>query len=1191
MSSQKQAVTVRDLVEEAKKRIVILVICVVGLSYLLSLTSSSVWVNLPAAACLIILLRYFSFDVEMKRKAAAYNNKPSSLSGPSLSKPPELPKAAPRSDWRSKVNSQVVEDALDRFTRHLVSEWVLDLWYSRITPDKQGPEELVFIINHVLGELSRRFRNVNLIDLFTRDIIDIICRHVELFRECQAKIERKRRRSLSFEERDSELRRVMATNDKLHPALFSPESEHKVLQHIMDRLISLTFRPEDMHCAFFHYTVRELLACCVMRPVLNLANPRFINERIEAAVMSRTKTNGGSSAAKETSQSEDLSEVSHDHFSRYMDPSVTGVELVQLKHEQKKRKNATDKQHVADLAKDPLLSMDTRSSRSWESLSLTSKIVDDSKYLQGHRGGEGWGDVLEKMSQRKTETLSPEHLESVWAKGRNYKKKEGERVPPRLSIKESCNDGDNARPKNFNENTVNARGSSQPKVVESHLSSYSSAEEDEETKSSHSSTSEDEETVTGLNSPGTRVWDGRTNKNPSVSRIHHPLENSGRRFKQTSKGHERYEKASRHQSSRKRSKRSGLILGDDDSDDSEHDSLARSYSGISATSSASYNSMPESDLLSAPRSSLLVDSFAKLRCEVMGANIVKSSSKMFAVYSISVTDDSNHSWSIKRRFRHFEELHQRLKVFPEYNLYLPPKHFLSTGVDIPVIHERCVLLDTYLKKLLQLPRISGSIEVWDFLSVDSQTYAFSSSFSIIETLTVKPARKTSTVPTSIANMTEATPAPLPSRENLSSENGKSGQHVRNNVMVDDLKSKVKAPGNDHTKTSDADVRNSKENGGLKVGNQAVAMALPGLPTEWVPPKLTLPLLDLVDVVLQLQEGGWIRRKAFWVAKQILQLGMGDALDDWVLEKIRLLRRGTVVASGIQRVEQILWPDGIFMTKHPKRKQQSSTSDEEQQQEAERRAKFVHELMIEKAPATIVSLVGQNEYKQCAEDLYFFLQSSVCLKQLAFDLLELLLLSAFPEMEKAFKQLHEEKHLFAKSIERVGRFLRKSLGSIKSTICFGKHHTVPKNNNSPLLSPFSCSLHRSCPQDSQTEETYSVFSSESTAVAETRDESLINKVQHKKKPKKKKVAEPLEEAKRRGETLAQKMKDFNMVDLRDVEHASDVQEALRCYSSIRSPVYLDIVDNFFTDMYYEFSDPLTITSSIKGSRRKAGSFRL
>lgn len=102
------------------------------------------------------------------------------------------------------------------------------------------------------------------------------------------------------------------------------------------------------------------------------------------------------------------------------------------------------------------------------------------------------------------------------------------------------------------------------------------------------------------------------------------------------------------------------------------------------------------------------------------------------------------------------------------------------------------------------------------------TYAFSSSFSIIETLTVSK---------NTANVTEATPGPLPSRESLSSENGKSGKHARNNVVVDDLKPKVKAPGNGHTKTSDSDVRNSKENGGLKLSTQADAMAFPGLPTE------------------------------------------------------------------------------------------------------------------------------------------------------------------------------------------------------------------------------------------------------------------------------------------------------------------------------------------------------------------------
>jgi len=32
--------------------------------------------------------------------------------------------------------------------------------------------------------------------------------------------------------------------------------------------------------------------------------------------------------------------------------------------------------------------------------------------------------------------------------------------------------------------------------------------------------------------------------------------------------------------------------------------------------------------------------------------------------------------------------------------------------------------------------------------------------------------------------------------------------------------------------------------------------------------------------------------------------MGDAFDDWLIEKIQLLRKGTAVASAINRVEQV-----------------------------------------------------------------------------------------------------------------------------------------------------------------------------------------------------------------------------------------------------------------------------------------------
>uniref|UniRef100_M0ZRX6 Phox (PX) domain-containing protein n=1 Tax=Solanum tuberosum TaxID=4113 RepID=M0ZRX6_SOLTU len=42
---------------------------------------------------------------------------------------------------------------------------------------------------------------------------------------------------------------------------------------------------------------------------------------------------------------------------------------------------------------------------------------------------------------------------------------------------------------------------------------------------------------------------------------------------------------------------------------------------------------------------------------------------------------------------------------------------------------------------------------------------------------------------------------------------------------------------------------------------------------------------------------------------------------------------------------------------------------------------------------------------------FLLQSSVCLKLLVLDLVELLLLSAFPELDGVFNTLHQEKRKF------------------------------------------------------------------------------------------------------------------------------------------------------------------------------------
>ncbi|KAK3426615.1 hypothetical protein EUGRSUZ_F03026 [Eucalyptus grandis] len=69
-------------------------------------------------------------------------------------------------------------------------------------------------------------------------------------------------------------------------------------------------------------------------------------------------------------------------------------------------------------------------------------------------------------------------------------------------------------------------------------------------------------------------------------------------------------------------------------------------------------------------------------------------------------------------------------------------------------------------------------------------------------------------------------------------------------------------------------------------------------------------------------------------------------------------------------------------------------------------------------------------------------------------------------------------------------------------------------------------------------------------------------------------------------LAQKMKELELMDLGDVEHLLDLEEALHYYSHLTSPVFLDIVHKFFMEIYSEFStvrEPIRTNNSKRRSR--------
>lgn len=134
-------------------------------------TSKSMLTNIPIAVLLVSGLRILFNEVEFQWKV--HNTRPStylsylekkqlSPNDSRLSTTPPLPK------WKRKIDSPAVEDAMLDFINKLLRDFVIDLWYSDITPDKEAPELIRTIIMDVLGEVSGRVKEVNLVDLLTR---------------------------------------------------------------------------------------------------------------------------------------------------------------------------------------------------------------------------------------------------------------------------------------------------------------------------------------------------------------------------------------------------------------------------------------------------------------------------------------------------------------------------------------------------------------------------------------------------------------------------------------------------------------------------------------------------------------------------------------------------------------------------------------------------------------------------------------------------------------------------------------------------------------------------------------------------------------------------------------------------------------------------------------------------------------
>ncbi|XP_010467336.1 PREDICTED: uncharacterized protein LOC104747406 isoform X1 [Camelina sativa] len=1005
--------TIQDLIEEAKVRTVWWCLCIFSVTYLLTHTSKSMWMNLPMAILILGCMRVLLNKIEFRWKAVPtprqsqlsyLEKKQLSVNDARLSGIPPPPR------WKKKIDSPVVESAINDFIDKVLNDFVVNLWYSLITPDKEAPELIRAVIMDALGEISVRVKEINIVDLLTRDIVDLIGDHLESFRRNQAAIGTDVMKTLSSEQRDERLKFHLMASGELYPAVVSPESEYKVLQKIVAGILSVVLRPREAQCPLVRTIAREIVTCLVVQPLLNLACPERINEVIEIVI----------------------NLIKEGNFEQY-----TGEE-----------------QNVNSA---PLSAFDNQA----KNMNLTkaneqkSSYIDDRHpelHVQQHSAD--WARMLEVATQRRTEVLTPENLENMWTKGRNYQKKEYKKSLKKGSLGSNSIEGQkkqSSNSKTSNGAKENAIAQLPPKASVDKQSQAQMAEE--------------------------------FSKSSSYEGGHH-IYDADVRTESCSDGNKNRLKRSNSTSDLNPHPETSLAL----IGVSEGPLITEFYTtDLIPKHNDNYKSDNKSQSIVLPKEG---QHCLKLKCRVLGAYFEKSGSKSFAVYSIAVTDVENKTWFVKRRYSNFERLHRQLKEIPNYNLQLPPKRIFSSSTEDAFVHRRCIQLDKYLQDLLCIANVAEQHEVWDFLSEASKNYSFGKSASVMKTLAVNvddamddivrqfkgvsdglmrkvvgspleendhaPARHLSwsvnelSTQLSKESATESLHSSISDTEDIDKleentqgedifDSEANGWHSDNELNSKSFPPRVVRrlgePGNfPSAKGSDFKAK-SEVRGSTDLQHVDPLTALvhnpTAMPPEWMPPNVSVPILNLVDKVFQLNRRGWLRRQVFWISKQILQLVMEDAVDDLLLREICWLRNEDTVAQGIRWAQDILWPNGVFFTRVNDSQEVSDETDPsektfqmagqlggmkvakpssfEQQLEASRRASEIKKFLFHGAPTALVSLVGHKQYRRCARDIFYFTQSNVCIKQLTFAILELLLRSVFPEMQDLLRDIRENPH--------------------------------------------------------------------------------------------------------------------------------------------------------------------------------------
>jgi len=392
---------------------------------------------------------------------------------------------------------------------------------------------------------------------------------------------------------------------------------------------------------------------------------------------------------------------------------------------------------------------------------------------------------------------------------------------------------------------------------------------------------------------------------------------------------------------------------------------------------------------SADASSELFSDF-NLSAQITSAEIVGSGGSAYAVYLVTVSTSENETWVVPRRFRNFETLHRRLRDVDKSvaSLNFPSKGWIKQSLSASFIENRRVLLNAYLRAVLENKTVARSKELFAFMDARPGIYdpdqrsqpmptsdLFRTMSEAVEGVTTIVSNSAADLMNSSAQLNNGE-APL-----VEGKSKRPPKHKRISVTFysesDSAKSTTTAQfGNDGIDKSPStrDMDRVFQAEGEEDTEDELMADIEGF--------MDGPVLDLFECVFSLKSKPMMRRALVKLVRQTLEFFF--SIERSVSNRVRDFRSTSSMARTLAWLRRVVWPEVPYPPDTPKR----LTREGETARSA---------LVTVFTNQNVQTIMGTRASSRAAHEVFSLLQSQTCVRHIGFVILESLAVALFPEI--------------------------------------------------------------------------------------------------------------------------------------------------------------------------------------------------